>query len=69
VDFQPVLDAKRDQFNFENQLAAARGNSAANFVRLYAALGGGWNPDEVNNLKGSIKESKNSLENKGEKNE
>lgn len=42
VDFQLVLDAQRDQFSFENQLAAARGNSAANFVRLYAALGGGW---------------------------
>jgi NodT family efflux transporter outer membrane factor (OMF) lipoprotein len=44
VDFQQVLDAQRDQFSFENQLAAARGNSAANFVRLYAALGGGWEP-------------------------
>ena len=47
VDFQPVLDAQRDQFNYENLLASARGNSAANFVRLYAALGGGWNPDEI----------------------
>ncbi len=44
VDFQQVLDAQRDQFRFENQYAAARGNSAANFVRVYAALGGGWNP-------------------------
>lgn len=44
VDFQQVLDAQRDQFSFENQYAAARGNSAANFVRLYAALGGGWDP-------------------------
>ncbi|MCG8549856.1 MAG: efflux transporter outer membrane subunit [Desulfobacterales bacterium] len=44
VDFQQVLDAQRDQFNFENQFAAAKGNSAANFVRLYAALGGGWDP-------------------------
>jgi NodT family efflux transporter outer membrane factor (OMF) lipoprotein len=44
VDFQQVLDAQRDQFSFENQFAAARGNSAANFVRLYAALGGGWDP-------------------------
>lgn len=43
-DFQPVLDAQRDQFEFENQLASARGNSAANFARLYAALGGGWAP-------------------------
>lgn len=42
VDFQPVLDAQRDQFDFENQLALARGNSAVNFVRLYTALGGGW---------------------------
>ncbi|MGD9366070.1 MAG: efflux transporter outer membrane subunit [Desulfobacteraceae bacterium] len=44
VDFQQVLDAQRDQFRFENQYATARGNSAANFVRLYAALGGGWDP-------------------------
>jgi NodT family efflux transporter outer membrane factor (OMF) lipoprotein len=47
VDFQQVLDAQRDQFSFENQYASARGNSAANFVRLYAALGGGWDPDRI----------------------
>ena len=47
VNFQQVLDAQRDQFSFENQLAAARGNSAANFVRLYAALGGGWDPEHT----------------------
>ncbi len=46
ADFQPVLDAQRDQFDFENQLAVARGNSAANFVRLYTALGGGWDPEK-----------------------
>ncbi len=50
VDFQNVLDAQRDQFTFENRLAAARGNSAANFVRLYTALGGGWNPDRPPSL-------------------
>ena len=44
VNFQQVLDAQRDQFRFENQYAAARGNSAANFARLYTALGGGWDP-------------------------
>lgn len=47
VDFQQVLDAQRDQFSFENQYAASRGNSAANFVRLYAALGGGWDPGRI----------------------
>ncbi|MCG8617547.1 MAG: TolC family protein, partial [Desulfobacterales bacterium] len=46
-DFQQVLDAQRDQFEYENQLASARGNASANFVRLYAALGGGWDPDLV----------------------
>jgi NodT family efflux transporter outer membrane factor (OMF) lipoprotein len=51
VDFQEVLDAQRDQFSFENQLAAARGNSAANFVRLYAALGGGWDPQAGTGIK------------------
>ncbi len=45
VNFQPVLDARRDQFNYENQMAAAKGDSAANFVRLYASLGGGWDPN------------------------
>jgi NodT family efflux transporter outer membrane factor (OMF) lipoprotein len=46
VNFQEVLDAQRDQFSFENDLATAQGNSAANFVRLYTALGGGWNPED-----------------------
>jgi NodT family efflux transporter outer membrane factor (OMF) lipoprotein len=46
VNFQDVLDAQRDQFSFENDLASAQGASAANFVRLYTALGGGWNPDD-----------------------
>ena len=50
ADFQPVLDAQRDQFNFENQLASARGDSAANFARLYTALGGGWDPEQHTQL-------------------
>lgn len=45
--FETVLDAQRDQFNFENQLAVARGNSATTFIRLYTALGGGWEPKEI----------------------
>jgi NodT family efflux transporter outer membrane factor (OMF) lipoprotein len=48
VNFQPVLDAQRDQFNFENRMAAAKGDSAANFVKLYASLGGGWDPNSSN---------------------
>jgi NodT family efflux transporter outer membrane factor (OMF) lipoprotein len=57
VDFQQVLDAQRDQFSFENQLAAARGNSAANFVRLYAAFGGGWDPQRSNGQAAPVKQN------------
>ena len=41
-DFQPVLDAQRTLFQYEDQLAQARGNAASNLVLLYKALGGGW---------------------------
>lgn len=44
TDFQNVLDAQRELFNAENRMAAACGASAANLVRLYKALGGGWMP-------------------------
>jgi outer membrane protein TolC len=60
VNFQPVLDAQRDQFNFENRMAAAKGDSAANFVRLYASLGGGWDPKHSGTERNRIK-SKNKL--------
>ncbi|MCG8567306.1 MAG: efflux transporter outer membrane subunit [Desulfobacterales bacterium] len=49
VDFQPVLDAQRDQLDFEDQLAIAQGNVAANFVTLYRVMGGGWNPTQIQN--------------------
>ncbi len=41
-NLQTVLDAQRDQFDFENTLAEARGNAAGNFVKLNVALGSGW---------------------------
>ncbi len=46
TDFQNVLDAQRALFAIENQLAEARGNTVAILVRLYKALGGGWDPDD-----------------------
>ncbi len=47
TDFQNVLDAQRALFTFENQFAEARGNSVANLVRLYKALGGGWETNDA----------------------
>lgn len=46
ADFQRVLDAQRNLFSFDNQLAQARGQIAADLVQMYKALGGGWQPQE-----------------------
>ena len=47
VNFQNILDAERALFTLENEVAFSRGAASENLVRLYKALGGGWNPDEV----------------------
>lgn len=47
TDFQGILDAQRSLFAYEGAVAEARGTASTNLVRLYKALGGGWDPDEV----------------------
>jgi NodT family efflux transporter outer membrane factor (OMF) lipoprotein len=42
VDFTTVLDAQRSLRSFEDQLAQSDGTVTANLIRLYKALGGGW---------------------------
>jgi NodT family efflux transporter outer membrane factor (OMF) lipoprotein len=44
VDFSNVLDAQRSLLAFEDELAQSQGAVAANLVRIYKALGGGWKP-------------------------
>ncbi len=46
-DFQPVLDAQRTLFDYDNELATSRGQVATNLVNIYQALGGGWDPAKV----------------------
>lgn len=41
-DFSTVLDAQRSQLSFEDQLAQSQGAVSSDLVRLYKALGGGW---------------------------
>jgi len=41
-----VLDAQRALLAFQEQLAVSEGEVARNAVRLYKALGGGWQPVE-----------------------
>lgn len=62
VGFQSVLDAQMAVFSAENELAAAKGQAAVNYVVLYKALGGGWdpfNPPTIPNMDDLIKEVEN----------
>ena len=45
IDFQTVLDTQRSQLAAQDSVASAGTELAANHVRLYKALGGGWRSD------------------------
>lgn len=47
INFQNVLDAERSLFALESQVADARGRATVNLVKLYKALGGGWDPENA----------------------
>ncbi|MEO8546454.1 MAG: efflux transporter outer membrane subunit, partial [Burkholderiaceae bacterium] len=44
VDFQTVLDTQRSQLNAQDSVASTEATVSADHVRLYKALGGGWQP-------------------------
>jgi outer membrane protein, multidrug efflux system len=44
ADFTTVLDSQRTLLSVEDSLAATEAESASSLVRLYKALGGGWEP-------------------------
>ncbi|MDF7809265.1 efflux RND transporter permease subunit [Pontiellaceae bacterium B12219] len=46
TDFNNVLDSQRSLYNFQRELAVSEGQISNNAVRLYKALGGGWEPME-----------------------
>jgi outer membrane protein, multidrug efflux system len=45
IDFQIVLDTQRSQLSAQDGVASANSDVAADHVRLYKALGGGWQPE------------------------
>jgi NodT family efflux transporter outer membrane factor (OMF) lipoprotein len=45
VDFQTVLTTQRAQLGAQDSVASASTDVASDHVRLYKALGGGWQPD------------------------
>ncbi|MCC8999804.1 MAG: efflux transporter outer membrane subunit [Candidatus Contendobacter sp.] len=53
IDFQTVLDTQRAQLNTQEIVAVARADLSADYVRLYKALGGGWNPNDSDALAAS----------------
>jgi len=44
VDFSVLLDAQRSLLSAQDELAQSSGAVTSNLVRLYKALGGGWQP-------------------------
>lgn len=45
VDFQTVLETQRTQLGTQDGVANARADVSSDHVRLYKALGGGWQPE------------------------
>lgn len=46
VDFQTVLDTQRTQLSAQDSVATTQASLSADHIRLYKALGGGWQPLE-----------------------
>ena len=44
TDFQTVLETQRTQLGTQDGVASARADVSSDYVRLYKALGGGWQP-------------------------
>jgi multidrug efflux system outer membrane protein len=51
--YLPVLDAQRNLFEGELQLARLHQQQLSSIVQLYRALGGGWSPSQTANTKAS----------------
>ena len=50
TDFQNVLDMQRSLFEQQDELAESEGRVTQNLIRIYAALGGGWDPADLPEL-------------------
>jgi outer membrane protein, multidrug efflux system len=50
IDFQVVLDTQRAAFTMQDSVLSARTSLGADHVRLYKALGGGWDTQDISRL-------------------
>lgn len=46
IDFQPVLESQRSLLSAQTAAAVSEAEIAANIIRLYKALGGGWRSED-----------------------
>lgn len=53
-DFTTVLETERSLLNFRDQLVQSDGTVVSNLIKLYKALGGGWQADASQPEKGDI---------------
>jgi NodT family efflux transporter outer membrane factor (OMF) lipoprotein len=54
TNFQNVLDMERSLFRQQDQFAESEGNVVQNLIRLYRALGGGWDPALADQQSGAL---------------
>jgi NodT family efflux transporter outer membrane factor (OMF) lipoprotein len=52
-DFQPVLESQRALLIAQTQLTVSEAEVAANVIRLYKALGGGWHSENISKANSS----------------
>lgn len=52
IDYAVVLEAQRSLLSTQDGVASTQADIATDHVRLYKALGGGWNPDADTELRG-----------------
>jgi len=57
IDFQTILETQRTLYSAQDAVASTSNDLAADYVRLYKALGGGWQADQDES--GSTRDSRN----------
>ena len=62
TDFLVVLVAQRSLLSFQDQLAQSNGKVTSNLIKLYKALGGGWESMASEGEKDKVKAGKNGTE-------
>jgi outer membrane protein TolC len=54
IDFQAVLETQRTLLSTQESLAGTQADLGADHVRLYKALGGGWQPDSEDSAASTV---------------